>query len=133
MLYGVTITDITGKVLSDCEVPRHLAVLIAEGLGDAPAVAEIASDPRAKVKHELSNRGFKHYEPIETDYGHVVRVYESSSAMEPHIWLAAVLRTADCRGGLEPESAHVHMTIEQAERVRDALDACIANHYQNEG
>jgi hypothetical protein len=77
-----------------------------------------------------SDRGFKQFEPVETQYGHVVRVYESSAAMQPCLWIATEL--AEARGGIEPEKAHAHCTLEQAGKIRDAIDGCIANHYQQE-
>ncbi len=33
------------------------------------------------MSYETTDRGFKHYEPIRTDYGHVLVVYESSSVI----------------------------------------------------
>jgi hypothetical protein len=74
-----------------------------------------------EVPFERTDRGFKHYPPIRTTYGHDVKVYESSAAESPHVWLAVVGAT---------ESCEAHMSVEQAERVRDAIDAAIRNHYQ---
>ena len=82
------------------------------------------------MSFDISHRGFKHYDPVPTDYGHEVRVYESSAAMSPHIWLAIELKEAV--GGIDPVVAHAHCSIEQAEKIRDNLSAAIANHYQLE-
>lgn len=71
------------------------------------------------MDYEVTDRGFKHYEPIAGDRGETIRVYESSAAREPCIWL-------------EVEDGPAHLTLEQAERVRDTLDAAIRNHYQRE-
>lgn len=77
---------------------------------------------------ETTDRGFKHYTPVVTGYGHAVRIYESSAASEPHVWMAI-------NGGLsavgeKPGEAHVHMTFEQTDEVVVRLMACKANHYQ---
>jgi len=80
-----------------------------------------------------TDRGFRWYDDIHTDYGHVVRVYESSAAREPCLWLLVKLTEegrATAQTNIEPEAAMAHLTIEQAERVRDTLDAAIKNHYQ---
>ncbi len=77
-----------------------------------------------------STRGLKYTEPIDTTYGHRVQVYESSAAEGVHIWLAV---DRDCRPGVpitEEESAHAHLTLAQAEGLRDRLDYLIRNHYQ---
>lgn len=80
---------------------------------------------------KTTDRGFKHYEPIETSYGHEIRVYESSAATRPCIWLSVKLTEEESRNsGIAPCEANAHMTIEQAEMVRDAIDTAIKNHYQ---
>lgn len=87
----------------------------------------------SEVGYVVSDRGFRHYEPIRTDYGHEVRVYESSAAMEPCLWLALELTdeaAADAHSGIAPEAATAHLTIGQATAVRDALSAAIDGHYQ---
>jgi hypothetical protein len=93
------------------------------GLGQVSGAAEF----------ELSDRGFKHYDPVITQYGHEVRVYESSVATEPCIWLAINL-TAEmsqaARSNIAPCEAHAHMTLEQAKAVKERLESAIANHYQ---
>lgn len=83
------------------------------------------------TRFKTTDRGFKYYEPIETDYGHEIRVYESSAARRPCIWLSVKLTEEKSRGsGIAPCEANAHMTIEQAEMVRDVIDAAIKNHYQ---
>jgi hypothetical protein len=73
---------------------------------------------------EVTGRGFRHYEPIKTDYGHVVRVYESSAAKGPCLWLAVELDQ-----GLPMEPGTAHLTLEQATAIRDALSAAIDGHW----
>lgn len=86
----------------------------------------------------ISNRGFRHFEAIQTD-GQEIRVYESSRADSPHLWLSvtgeAFLREATrpcagCEHGVATASVSAHMTIEQAGLVRDVLDAAIKQYYQ---
>lgn len=87
------------------------------------------------MSYELSDRGFKHYEPTVTDYGHVVRIYESSAATRPCLWLAVELTAEDARkagSNIEPSAAHAHMTLKQAEEIHAKLGAAIHNHYQRE-
>lgn len=83
------------------------------------------------MSFKTTDRGFKHYEPIKTDYGHEIRVYESSAATRPCIWLSVELTEEESHGsGIAPCEARAHMTIEQAEMVRNAIDAAIKDHYQ---
>jgi hypothetical protein len=82
------------------------------------------------MKHTITDRGFKHLEPIKTSYGHTVRVYESSSAMRPCLWMKVDSTGSTC-GDIVTE-LRVHMTLEQAEDLRDSLDYLIRNHYQLE-
>lgn len=63
-----------------------------------------------------NDRGFLLYggREIPTDYGHAVRVQESSSAEGPHVWLFI---------GDSPqvEKHHPHLSLEQAIAVHAAL------------
>ena len=89
----------------------------------------IAQD--ALGRYELTDRGFRHYEEIQTSYGHEIRIYESSAASAPHLWLDVSL-TAEgaARSGIEVCSATAHCTFDQATQVRDTLDTAMKNHYQ---
>lgn len=73
-----------------------------------------------------SSRGFDYFEPFKTSYGHELRVYESSS-VEPSIWLA--VDATNNKNGNEPVELHAHMSLEEAERLRDQLTHLIDNHY----
>jgi hypothetical protein len=73
---------------------------------------------------ETTDRGFRHYAPIPTDYGHVVRVYESSAAKGPCLWLAVELDP-----GLPVEPGIAHLTLEQAQAIRDTLSTAIDKHW----
>lgn len=67
-----------------------------------------------------NDRGFLAYAggPIETSYGHTIRVQESSAASGPHVWLFI---------GDSPQvpSHDPHLDLEQAVALRAALDQFI--------
>lgn len=77
----------------------------------------------------VSNRGFKHMEILETSYGHTIRCYESSS-IEPSVWMKVSSFHNTC-GDIDTELS-VHMTIDQAEKLRDTLTFLIEEHWSNE-
>lgn len=79
---------------------------------------------------EVSNRGFKHHEPVPSEYGGNVRVYESSAASAPHIWVnvECPVNMNDPRGPAKDASAH--LTLDNAILLRDQLTHLIENHYQ---
>lgn len=70
---------------------------------------------------ELSDRGFKHWPSVWSRRGEEVRIYESSAAEEPHLWLAVY--SGDQHGT-------AHLTLDQALIVADLLTAAVQNHYQ---
>lgn len=77
-----------------------------------------------------SDRGFIQGTEIESGYGGFIKVYESSAASHPHIWVNVV-----CPLNLnEPQGqmieAVAHLTIENAENLRDQLQYLIDNHYE---
>lgn len=78
-----------------------------------------------------SDRGFKQGETITTSRGETVRVSESSAAMAPHIWLWVEVPKDSTYNNDEEVKAHAHLTLEEAESLRDQLDHLINNHYQN--
>lgn len=87
---------------------------------------------KAQVEPTVTDRGFKHYAPAPSEYGGEVKVYESSAASGPHIWLSAV-----CPANLnDPSGASVeavaHLTLDNATLLRDQLTHLIENHYQVE-
>lgn len=85
------------------------------------------SDERTDVT--VTDRGFQHMAPVPGTYGGEVKVYESSSAMAPHIWLN-VWSYADVNNRTGREEATVHLTLEDADLLRDRLGHLIENHYQ---
>lgn len=81
---------------------------------------------------EYSGRGFKHMPPVPSVYGGEVRVYESSSAMAPHVWLSATCPSDLNDRSSAPVEAVAHLTLEDAEVLRDQLTFLIEHHYQLE-
>ena len=82
-----------------------------------------------EIDFNTTDRGFKHYRELETSYGHVLRVYESSSAFEPHLWLA--IDASETANGDHGE-LHVHLAEHEARGLRDLLDYALEHHYQRE-
>lgn len=80
-------------------------------------------------KFTMSDRGFIDLEPITCSYGSKVRVYESSSAESPHIWLNIKVDPEILHGQPEGEGT-AHLTLSQARALRDQLHWMIQNHYQ---
>lgn len=72
---------------------------------------------------EKSSRGFEQYGTIQISYGHTVRVYESSAASGPHIWMKTQL--AEDQGNMAAEEATAHMDLLQAMTLRGLLDEFI--------
>lgn len=86
----------------------------------------------SKPNVTYTDRGFKHLDPLVCDYGTQIRVYESSSAEAPHIWLALEQGHDPRKSNLAKSEAHAHLPLETAEQLRDQLSWMIDNHYQVE-
>lgn len=80
------------------------------------------------TERTYSNRGFAQHQPIKCGYGGEIRVYESSAASAPHIWVNI---TESER--LAGRDAAVHLTIDAARQLVLDLTDLIENHYQNDG
>lgn len=71
----------------------------------------------------VTDRGFKHMPDLRGTHGvSAIRVYESSAASAPHIWL----RATDASG----EEATVHLTVEAALRLAEQIQYLARDHYQ---
>lgn len=91
-----------------------------------------------KQGYEVSDRGFVHWTPVPDTYGHEIKVYESSAADGPCMWLsidgpvhlnAPAEPKAGIPHGVSPDgSASAHLTYEQVLQVRARLTAWIARH-----
>jgi hypothetical protein len=85
---------------------------------------------------EVSARGFKRLDPIKGHFanGEVERdsitIAESSCAWPPsiHIWV-----DEEEGSGIKAAQAHIQLSLDAAERLRDQLTWLIENHYQVEG
>ena len=82
----------------------------------------------------VSERGFTGYDEFSDAYGAQVTVHESSAASAPHVWVRVRGGGTECPPGFPgiPEG-HVndgaaHLNAEQARRLRDALDAFLAEN-----
>ena len=101
-------------------IAAHDADLAREGR-DAPA--------REPVAFETSERGFKHYAPIPTTAGQVVKVYESSSAMEPCLWLAVDDVPPRVTDDGEVLITAAHLAPDHIDALIATLVAARDNHY----
>lgn len=84
----------------------------------------------------ISNRGFKHMDPVRNRNGGEVRVFESSNAMLPCVRLsvtcpASFERVMHADGGLPMDMAEgsAELTLVDAEKLRDQLTYLIENHH----
>lgn len=72
----------------------------------------------------VTERGFIIYDQFTDTYGSDVRVQESSAATAAKVWIFCN------KHGFPQESASPHLDLNQAKRVRDALDAFIAEQQE---
>jgi len=78
-------------------------------------------------------RGFDHLPAIRAGYGGSVRVYESSAASAPHVWLLATAPGNLNEPSSPPVEAALHLTTEQAQLLAQQLMFLACNHYQAGG
>ena len=73
---------------------------------------------------KMTNRGFMHMPEVESTYkDSTVRVYESSAAMGPHVWIMAAEPGKD-------KDVAVHLTLEDAIKFAEQIQYLAKNHYQ---
>lgn len=85
------------------------------------------SELPAHLKATTTDRGFDHLPPILSTYpAESVRVYESSAASRPCIWLASTERGEDGRA----VEVAVHLAVEDALKLAEQIQYLAANHYQ---
>jgi hypothetical protein len=73
----------------------------------------------SEIEITTSPRGFYRYgEPWKDTHGNSVSVYESSSAMGPHVWV----RIDGSEGHNGSGDATAHLNPEQARTLREQLD-----------
>lgn len=94
---------------------------------------------RAHLDSTPSARGFTQYQALTGECAATVRVYESSSATTPRVWLN-VIEPADRNDGAlaaatgvpytgRVNDATIELDVEQAWRLADQLRALVVNHY----
>lgn len=80
----------------------------------------------------ITERGFKRMPDIPSTMGGHIRVYESSAASGPHIWVRTEQPNDLNNRNSDPVEAVVHLPLEAAAQLRDQLSALIDKHYQND-
>lgn len=82
---------------------------------------------------EVTDRGFKRLMPIGGTMGGRIRVYESSNAMRPCVWVATD-ELDDLSGPVDGpvHTSRIELAIEDIVVLRDQLDWMVRNHYQAE-
>jgi hypothetical protein len=78
----------------------------------------------------ITDRGFMRLPSIPSEYGGEVRVYESSAAIGPHIWLSAEAPVDLNDPGGPTHTVPIHLTVENAKRLAEQIQHLVANHYQ---
>ena len=83
----------------------------------------MSSDPKGPLEIQVTNRGFHEYgQPVICTYGSEIRVYESSAASGPHVWLK--VKCADVSLHHQPPGeGTAHLNEEQARAVIERLQA----------
>lgn len=77
-----------------------------------------AEQPSAEPYH--TDRGFAHMDPVPSEYGGNVSVYQSS-AIDPAIWVSVTCPSDLNDPASEPIAAVAHVTVENARILRDQL------------
>lgn len=70
-----------------------------------------------------TDRGLQHAPTITTSRGQTVRVYESSAAEDPCLWLAV---------GAHDSELFAHLSAEQAWKLADQIRHLVQHHYQGD-
>lgn len=84
------------------------------------------------LEYTTTERGFDHMPELPGIYGGTVKVYESSSAMQPCVWLSATVpANRDKPDGASFETT-VHLSAEDAWKLADQLRALVRNHYHGD-
>jgi hypothetical protein len=80
------------------------------------------------AERSTTERGFVIYDEFTDVYGDDVRIQESSSATGARVWIFCKSKPAFPQEGTSP-----HLNVEQAKRVRDALNVFISEHSDEAG
>ena len=114
--------------------PEQLAVHEPQCDCGRPVCASLSlSEPPEHLRFTTTDRGFDHMPPIKGNHeGCQVRVYESSSASQPSLWLRA-----ESPANLNiPEGptvhAVVHLPVDDAWKLAEQIVRLVQNHYQGD-
>jgi hypothetical protein len=76
----------------------------------------------AHLKIYTTPRGLARMPTISGSSSGIIRVYESSAASEPRIWLQII----------NDDSVHIHLTAEAAWKLAEQIMHLVKNHYQGD-
>jgi hypothetical protein len=77
----------------------------------------------------VTPRGFDTYDEFQDSYGAAVAIRQSSAASGPHVWLS--IRGGGTASHERANDGSAHLDVEQAKRVRDALDTFITERAED--
>lgn len=89
----------------------------------------MSTDP-THLRPTVSDRGFRHMPPVVGTYDSTVKLYESSAADGPHVWLMITStdrRYDDCNSSL---TAHLELT--ELVKLGEQIEWMKTHHYQGE-
>lgn len=101
----------------------------AERASDLHEAREAATAPD-HLTVDVSPRDFVLLPAIPSEYGGEIKVYESSAALAPHVWLSAT--DTNTGPGGQPVEACIHLTAENAWKLAEQLMSLVQNHYQGD-
>lgn len=76
-----------------------------------------------------TDRGFQHLPSIADGYGSSIRVYESSAATEPYVWVKIREELTTPRGGQTKEIC-AHLAMEDLVKLGEQIEWMKQHHYQ---
>jgi hypothetical protein len=83
-------------------------------------------------EYMVTDRGLTHMRPVPSEYGGEVKVYESSAAEGPHIWLQATAPVNLNEPDGPTHEVPIHLTAESAWRLAEQLRWLVEHHYQGD-
>lgn len=103
------------------ELARH------RSMGEGNRKVEVSHETTPHLTPTVTDRGFRHLPVLVTGSGDRVRVYESSAANSPHLWLHVANRGED-----DTEGTCVHLDAEAAWELHEQLAHLLEHHYQGD-
>lgn len=112
---AMPIADRLGAALQALDAyEKRIEELQDEEIEGIEETTELPADTEPHLTPTITDRGFKRMPPISG-----MKVYESSNAMHPHIWL-----DAGC------ECAATELTVDDALSLAEQIEWLVRNHYQ---